>query len=222
VAVFFCTAPGAKAAVTLFDLLQPNTTIVNGNLEFLNFRNATQSGNLLVDWDGITVDPIVGGPGTPETEFGLRFSSAQWTLIGPDMEYELSLHYNVRTLSGAFLISDNTLEVTGGSIPDGSLALSEGVYDTLGNPLVTNLVFFGSSGQNVQDHQVFSGGPYAELEVRTELLATNGEGANSRVFASHFDQSFSQIPESGPAILIAFSALLYLHRVGRSRSRAGG
>jgi hypothetical protein len=219
-AALFCAVP-AKAA-TLLSMLQPGATIVSGNLEFFNFRNLSQSGNLSVDPGSISVDPVTDGAPAPATEFGIRFSSALWRLTAPNLAYAFAIDYDVRTVSGLPLITDGTLQLTGSSIPNGSATVSEEVLDQLGNPLsppVTNQVFFGDGGIDLADHEDFQGGPFTELEIRTDFTMSTGAAVDSRVFASHFDQTFSQIPESGTALLAAFSMLLVFGWTGRSRAR---
>ena len=121
------------------------------------------------------------------------------------------------------MITDNTLQITGSSIPNGSASVAEDVRDQLGNPLsppVTNQVFFGDSGFDLEDHETFAGGPFTQLQILTDFTMATGADPNSGVFASHFDQTFSQIPESGPALLTLFSGLLLSGWTGRRRARA--
>lgn len=219
IAALFC-AVSAEGSVSIADLLLPNATITSGDKEFFNFRNATQSGSIFVGWDSIYVDPITGGPGSPETESGIRFSSALWTLAGPNLSYDLSVEFNVRTVSGLPLITGNTLEMTGGFIGDGSASVDEVIVDQLTQaPLGTNNVFFNTSAQIAQDTAAFPGGPYEELEIRKDFSASTGATAGSRVFVSHFDQTFQQVPEPGSAAIAALSALVIIGGTSRSRAR---
>ncbi len=218
VSIIVFAAPAAKA-VTLFDLLQPNASIVSGNLEFSNFRNFSQSGALNVSQSGIFVDPIASTPVSSETEYGLRFSSAQWFLAGPNLTYAMAFDYDVSTLSGLPLITDSTLKLVGGPSGAGSATVAQEIVDQLTtNTVVTNQVFFNENNDILQFHSDFPGIPYTGLEIRTAFTASTGAAPDSVAFVSHYDETFSQIPESGTASLIVFSALAILSRTGRNRA----
>jgi hypothetical protein len=218
-ATLFWVASAARAA-TFLELLQPGASITHGGLVFYNFRNVTQSGDLSVGLDSIAVEPVTDAP--VPTEFGLRFSSAQWTLAGPNLVYDLSFDYNVRTLSGLPLITENTLRLTGGAIGNGSASVTEDVVDQLsGTPLVTKIVFFDENNQTLQDHKDFPAGPYTEVDIGTSFHAATGAAAGSRVFVSHFDATFAQVPETGPTLLAGFSLLMLTGWNARSRARRG-
>jgi hypothetical protein len=217
----FIALPQASEGATLLDLLQPNATIVSGDKEFYNFRNVTQSGNISADLADIIVIPVIGGPGFPETESGIRFQYG-WILAEANQGYNLSLQYNVRTLNASAVIDANTLRVTGGRLGNGSASVSEDVVDSLTtNPVVTKLVAFSPTSSVLQHHVDYPGGPYADLQVSTVFTLSTGDPTASvpvpRAFVSHFDQTFTPVPESTHAIL-TFGALVVLcRRTGRCR-----
>ncbi len=208
----------ATTVATLQDLVNGGQITV-GDKVFYGFHNVTQVGDLTVPMNEIFVDPIVGGLGAPETEPGLRFSSSLWTLAGANLHYDLGFDFNVRTSDGVARITDNTLEFSGDFVSAGRAQVSEGVLDHgTGATLQHKLVFFDSAGSRLQDHEVFPGGPYTELEISKDFSMSTGAAADSRVFVSHIDQTFSQVPDGGPgwAGLAAFGAIAL---VGRAASR---
>lgn len=216
-AIALTTVWASASTVTLQDLLDGGS-IVNGDKEFFGFHNASQNGDLNVPYDKIFVDPILGGPGVVEDEYGIRFSSAFWTLTGPNSGYDLSFDFHVRQAAGLPLITDNTLEFTGDFVGDGRASIAEGVMDhASGATLQHKLVFFDKNGSVLLDHQVFPGGPYVELEISKDFAMSTGPAANSRVFVSHFDQTFSQrVPDGGPGV---FGALSLVGMLWAARNR---
>jgi hypothetical protein len=210
--------PQSGEGATLLDLLQPNATIVSGDKEFYNFRNVTQSGNLSVNLEDIIVLSVIGGPGFPETESGIRFQYG-WILAEANQAYNLSLQYNVRTLNASAVIDANTLRVTGGRLGNGSASVSEEVVDSLTtNPVASKAVSFSPTASVLQHHVDYPGGPYADLQVSTVFTLSTGAPTASvpvpRAFVSHFDQTFTPVPESTSAIL-TFGALMVLCRRNR-------
>jgi hypothetical protein len=216
-------ATSSVKAVTLTDLLGGGT-ITSGNLEFFNFHNATQSSNAPslanVTFDHISVIAI-GGPGT---EFGIRFQSSMWSLE-PNKHYDLGFDFSVRTLSGAPLITGNTLAFSGDVGPTGLGAadIVEGVHDLAGNSLASEYVYIdGNDGvfsSRSLDRKLFAGGPYATIEVSKDFAMVTDDAAGSGVSVQYFDQTFSQVPEGGPGLLGTISVLGALCWVGRGRFR---
>ncbi len=169
-------------------------TVQGGLFRFENFHNFTQAGDITVPTDEIFVFPIIGGPGIVETESGIRFESALWTLIGPGLTYDMGLDFDAFVLDGP-AFTDNTLEVTGGIEGVGSgILIAEGVVDeSNGDSLASKLAFILESGIQLQDHQLF---PHSALglEISKDLALFTGPNGGV-VFASHFDQTFSTNPE---------------------------
>lgn len=199
-------------AVSLADLAAGGS-IISGDKEFFDFHNITQTGDLNVALADINVVPIIGGPSIPESEFGIRFQSAQWTLAGPGLQYDLGIDFHVRQVAGRAIIHDNTLEISGGFVGDGRAQVSEGVLDHATSATLANkYVYFDAQGENLTDHHTFPAstvppGGYTELEISKDFQMSTGAASDSRVFVSHFDQTFSQIPDGGSSAALAFVAL---------------
>lgn len=209
------------APVTLADLAAGGT-VTSGDKVFFDFHNITQNGDLNVPLDQIFVDPILGGPGAVEIEYGIRFTSAQWSLTGPGLSYDLGFDFHVRQSANQSLITDNTLEFTGGVFNGGTIRISEGVLDHVSRATLANkFVFADSSGSKLEDHQVFPGGPYRELEISKDFAMTTGQDGQSRAFVSHFDQTFSQkqVPEGGvgATAALALAGLVGFATINRKR-----
>lgn len=216
-----CAAPVALRATTLADLAAGGSITV-GDKVFYEFHNIVQTGDLSVALNDISVDPIIGGPGALETEEGIRFTSTLWTLVGPDLAYDLGFDFHVRQAAGLATITDNTLEITGNYMGDGQAQIAEGVLDHLsGATLANKYVFFDKNGAQLQDHQVYPGGPYVELEISKDFSMVTGSAADSRVFVSHFDQTFSQmsVPEGGPGVAGAATLCGFMVLASCTRSR---
>lgn len=203
---FLCVTPVKVCAndITLADLMEEGARIVSGDKVFFNFHTLVQVGELQVPANEIFVSPIIGGPGLQDTEYGIRFSSAMWTLTGEDQHYDFSVDFSVRQINGLRLITDNTLEITGGYVGSGRAEIAEGVVDPAGLTLANKLVFFDQFGARLLDHQEFTGGPYDVVLISKDFTMSTGEGADSRVFVSHFDQTFSQVavPEATSSLLL--------------------
>lgn len=206
----------SASAVTLSDLTaNPNASIVVGNLRFFNFSNVSQTGDLNVSLDRILVEPVLGGPGAAQSDFGIRFISADWNLSGPSLTYDLSLDFHVETVTGAALITDNTLEFDGTVTGSAFAVIGESVLDAdSGQSLANKFVLIDGNLQVLEDHQVFPGGPYTHLEVSKDFFMASGNGT---VAVTHFDQTFSQVPEGGPGLAVVSGVLGILCWAGRKR-----
>lgn len=218
VTAFLAATALSSPAVTLSDLTaSPNASIVVGNLRFYNFSNVLQTGDLNVSLDRIMVEPVLGGPGAAQSDFGIRFISEDWSLSAPSLTYDLSLDFHVETVTGAALITDNTLEFDGTVTGSAFTVIGESVWDAdSGQSLANKLVLLDGSLQILEDHQVFPGGPYAHLEVSKDFFMASGNGT---VTVTHFDQNFSQVPESGPGLVVIAGALGIICWAGRNRRR---
>ena len=205
---------------TLADLAAGGT-LTSGDKVFFEFHNITQNGDLNVPLDQIFVDSILGGPGAVEDEFGIRFSSARWSLTGAGQSYDLGFDFHVRQSAGLRLITDNTLEFSGGVFNGGSIRISEGVLDHETRLTLANkFVFADSTGAKLEDHQVFPGGAYVVLELSKDFAMFTGQDPQSRAFVSHFDQTFSQQgPEGGvgSTAALAIAGLVLFARNSRKR-----
>jgi hypothetical protein len=195
------TAPNAVSQETLADLASGGS-ITNGDKVFSNFSNISQVGDLSVPLSSIYVEPIdVGG------DLGIRFESALWSLSGADQNYDLSFNFQVSTTSGQALIEDDTLAMTGGINADGATDIAEGVTDTNANTLASNYVYLNSDGQQLTDNESLTNSPYAVINISKDFAMTTGADPSSQVFMSHFDQTFSQVPEPSIALLFGLGGL---------------
>ncbi len=222
-AVFAAISAGSAVAapVTLAGLVAGGT-VTSGDKVFFEFHNVTQVGDINVPLDEIFVDPILGGPGAVEVEYGIRFSSALWSLTGPGLSYDIGIDFHVRQSARQALITDNTLEFTGGVFNGGTIRIAEGVIDHATRVTLANkFVFADSTGAKLEDHQVFPGGPYVELEISKDFAMTTGQDQQSRAFVSHFDQTFSQkqVPEGGvgATAALALAGLVGFATINRKR-----
>ncbi len=196
-------------ALTLSDLvLNPNASVVAGNLRFFNFSNVFQTGDLNVSLDRIFVEPVPGSPGASLSDSGVRFSSPDWTLSGPGLFYDISLDFHVETVSGEALLTDNTLEFAGTVTGNAAAMIGETVLDGVSHTTVANhFVYMDGSLQVLEDHQAFPGGPSTELEISKDFYMFTGRDANAAVTVTHFDQNFSRVPEGGPGLAIIAGAV---------------
>ncbi|MFO0890772.1 MAG: PEP-CTERM sorting domain-containing protein [Isosphaeraceae bacterium] len=204
---------------TLADLLNGGS-ITWGDKIFFNFHNATTSGTLDVAYDQIFVDCVTGG--LNDDEIGLRFSSSLWDLNGANQSYDLGFDFSVTRIDGLPLISDNTLEITGGFEGDGHADIAEGVTDRAdGSTLANKYVYFDALETKLIDHQLFEH-LAAIIDISKDFKMRTGEDPDSRVFVSHFDQTFSQaIPEPTSVIMLGVGAgTAGLVTIRRRRSRS--
>ena len=191
-----------RAQSTLADLAAGGS-ITSGDLVFSDFSNIHQTGDLSVPLSDITVFAIdVGGV------YGIRFQTGDWAISGSDQSYDLSLDFQVSTVSGQPLIEDDTLAMTGGEDNGGAVDIAEGVTDTDENTLASNYVYVNDVGENLTDHQDLTDSPYAVIEISKDFAMTTAiDDPESQAFMSHFDQTFSEVPEPASALLLGFGGL---------------
>jgi hypothetical protein len=196
-------------------IIVPSSVSPTLHLEFLNFRNLSQSGDLNVPLTAMFADPILGGPGFPALEPGLRFSSALWS-VADGADYDVSFNFQVRMWNAAgqlvSRLTDNTLAILGELTGPGFIGVAEGVLDRPGNTLASKFVYLTPTAMVLQHHQVFSGGPYSELAIAKDMALLAGPGGLASV--SYFDQSFSEVtghvPEpSTSAAIVALMAMVW-------------
>ncbi len=144
-----------------------------------------------------------------EGDLGFQFQSAFWSLTGPLQSYDLGFDFEVKTTDGQPLIEDDTLEVTGGILYDGSTHIAEDIsLPDEGGTVATSFVYINSTGAVTEDDTDFVGGPYSVIEVAKDFAMTTGSDPNSQVFVSHFDQTFSQVPEPSSALFLGLGGLV--------------
>ncbi|MBX3421126.1 MAG: hypothetical protein KF752_06175 [Pirellulaceae bacterium] len=208
-----------KANAALLSDLLAGGEVVSGDKRFYGFENYIETGDLSVSAATIQVIPIqtiVLG----QLEYGIRFQTPTgWELNGANKNYDMSLDFHVMRLDGLALITDNTLEFTGNYVGGGEAHLVEGVVDddTL-DTLANKEVFLNLGGTGVDkliDHQIFAH-PAARLRISKDFqLQTRFAGDN--IFVSHFDQTFSQVPEPSGLMLSVIGAVCMLNFYGTRR-----
>lgn len=209
---------------TLSDLLNGGE-IVSGDKLFFGFENYLQSGNLNIDPATIDVFSIATLQPNGTTEYGIRFQrSGGWELEGANKLYDMSLDFLVTTTLPGVFISDNTLEFTGNHVGGGEAHLVEGVTDfQTGDTLANKEVFINIANTGVDkliDHQIFA--HFAKtIAISKDFQLQTRDSANDNIFVSHFDQTFSQVPEPGSVILMGIGGLAvigYRRRIRRERN----
>jgi hypothetical protein len=196
-------ASNAVSQSTLADLSVPGATITVGDLVFYDFSNISQVGGLSVPLSSIYVVPTTDDEGN----IGIQFQSAFWSLGGALQSYDLGIDFMVRTVDGTPLIEDDDLAVTGGILYDGATHVAETVLDTNDNSLSTLEVYINSTGQHTEDDSLF-GSVYDTIEVTKDFSMTTGVDPLSQVFVSHFDQTFSEVPEPSSALFLGLGGLV--------------
>jgi hypothetical protein len=106
------------------------------------------------------------------------------------------------------VITDDTLEITGGILFGGSTHIAEDIsLPDEGGTVATTLVYINSTGAYTEDNADFVGGPYSVIEVAKDFAMATGSNPESQVFVSHFDQTFSQVPEPSSALFLGLGGL---------------
>jgi hypothetical protein len=119
----------------------------------------------------------------------------------------LAFNFQVETIDGQALIDDNTLQVVGAISYDGAVNIAETATDTNEISLASKLVYITSSSENLIDHKIYPGGPYSVIDISKDFSMTTGNNPLSHVFVSHFDQTFSQVPEPSSALFLGLGGL---------------
>jgi len=184
---------------------------------FNNFVLSGSGGTNLLNPADISVSI---SPNPPTGEVGLLFQISSGgglgVALGAGETADLGFSFEVHCIG--CLLHDNTLLITGFSLGDGSVNLSEQVLDLNNNldELANKLVFFNQDGSNSSDHKVF-------LSDSTDILihkdlAINGGTGETFAFVSDFSQTFSQTAVPGPATLLLIGAgLVAVGVIGRKR-----
>ena len=199
VAGVLLAAPVAASAMTMADLLQGGSIIV-GDKEIYGFHNYNSIGDQPVDPSTIGVQPEMFG-----TELGVKFQSASF-YVGPNQMQDTCFDFFVRIIpmTGAnWLISDNTLRMTGAGRGTGRASIIETVRteDEM-QSLANKLVIVSQLFNQTVDHKVFKDvngvlTPVPAIHVSKDIGLVGG--ADGVAGISDFGQTFSQVPE--PATL---------------------
>jgi hypothetical protein len=195
-------ASNAFSQSTLADLLVPGASITVGDFVFYNFNGVSQVGDLTVPLSDVYVVPTTDAFGNT----GIQFQSALWSLGGADQNYDMGVNFLVKTVDGQPVIDDDVLAMTGGVLYDGATHVAETVSDVEDNTLATLLVYVNPVGQHVEDDSVF-GSSYDVIQVTKDFSMNTGSDALSQVFVSHFDQTFSVVPEPSSALFLGLGGL---------------
>ena len=201
--LFMASNAMSQSTITMADLAA-GASITNGDKVFYDFQNISQVGDLNVPLSSIYVVPT-----EDEGEEGFQFQSALWSLTGPLQSYDLGFNFLVRTTNGAPLIEDDTLEMTGGILFDGATHIAEDItLPSEDGTVATSLVYINSTGAYTEDDEDLIGGPYDVIEIAKDFSMNTGSNPNSQVFVSHFDQTFSQVPEPSSVLFLGLGGLV--------------
>jgi hypothetical protein len=194
--VMFVSATTAQAQSTTLAALLAGGSITSGNLVFSSFQNATQMGDLNVNYADIMVTPLLSGG-----NYGLRFQSAEWSLTGINLSYDLAFDFRVTTADASPTMSANTLGIIGGTSGPGHAQIAETVVDLSNHSLAGELVYLnqiGTGNNQFMDSSAFSGASQSEVVAHKDFaMTTTGSDPSAQVFVSHFDQTFTvtEVPE---------------------------
>jgi len=211
----FVSSTTVQAQTTLADLLAGGS-ITSGNLIFGSFQNATQTGDLTVPFTDITVSAVQSGG-----DYGIRFQTAQWTLTGENMSYDLAFDFHVTTADQTPTMTGNTLSITGGTDGPGHAQIAETVVELGNNSLAGELVYLNQTGtgnNRFVDSSAFTGAAQSEVVVHKDFgMTTTGGDPLAQVFVSHFDQTFTvtEVPEPSTlalGLMGGLASLLALRR----------
>jgi hypothetical protein len=197
-------APAAADPITMADLLA-GATIVVGDKEFYGFYNyssiATGPGATPVDPAQIGVLPVIEG-----SEMGIQFQSSNF-FASTGQSQDTYFDFFVRILPGyeGWLISDNTLKMTGSWTGTGRASIAEVVRtaDQLVS-LADKLVVVDQTMSHSVDHKIFAF-PVPAIHVAKDIGVVGG--ADGSAFVSDFSQTFSQVPEPVTLALLALGGL---------------
>jgi len=201
--LFMASNAMSQSTVTLADLAAGGS-VTNGDKVFYDFSNISQVGDLTVPLSSIYVVPT-----EDEGDLGFQFQSALWSLTGPLQNYDLGFNFEVKTTDGQPLITDDTLEITGGILFGGSTHIAEDIsLPDEGGTVATSLVWLSKSGSYTEDNEDLIGGPYAVLEISKDFSMVTANNPGGHISVSHFDQTFSQVPEPSSALFLGLGGLV--------------
>ena len=206
-----CGPVTSGRALTSMADLQAGGAITNGNLIFNSFQNINQTGDLSVNLADIGVMPLLS-----DGNYGISFQSANWSLAGTGLNYDLAFDFHVSTLNQAATIEDNALTIVGGSEEGGHAMVAENVVTLGAVSLASELVYINQIGtglDHTMDSAIFVGYPPTAQSViaihKDFAMTTTGEDDPPMIFVSHIDQTFSQVPEPASlSFLLVFGGAL--------------
>ncbi|CAG0949459.1 hypothetical protein MYXO_00101 [Myxococcaceae bacterium] len=211
-ALALSASPSVAGATSLADLFG-GASIVAEDKVFSNWTLLVHqtSGGATADLTAIDVSPILGDPLNPGVAYSAPLGSLATPFghLGPS-HVSLTFSYVVNTVSQQPLIKDNSLELIDfvfDSGPAAFIQVTETVTDAAGGPVGDKLViatpndFPGSGNPNHFDEIVFPTQWLLHVVTRIEI---QGPGDNDGAHLLAFEQRFSQVPEPGTAMLVAF------------------
>ena len=201
------------SGATLDTYISGNSTFANacqiGDKLFWGFAISQPTGSYGPAASGIAVTT---SPGDGVTNVGIVFNSASW-VADPGFPIDQTITYNVATLSGASIIEDATLTITGTLTTAGDTGK---VIETLtpgvaGSPITATLPF------PVSQHINFLDNMQSTFQVKDEIIVST---ANTAAHISIVENDFSEaVPEPAVAILLG-SGLVLIGLVRRRSVKA--
>jgi hypothetical protein len=232
---------GNPSSVPLIDLLPTSEGglgyfLVVDDKTFFNFHSFSgiaTGGATAVTADQITVSPIETSAGPPGSGPGLSYQSAFFNITGSltsAVSQDTKFTYDVKVNSGANLLEDASLFMSGISIGSPTSKISIGETLTSGppnfNPIATPSVFDINSpppgGNRFFDQPFFT--PVNFAEVNKDIALSMSQGATGNTAFSIMEQRFSQVagvPEPSTMALAGLGAL-GLIGYGLRRRKASG
>jgi hypothetical protein len=189
-------------AATLDSLITTGGTLTLGDKVFSNF------GYVVTGTDMPTAANVEVLTVTLAGNFGLRFQGLFHANPGNNSGNTALISYTVSVIGGAPIISDVHLDgdplVTGG---DGHASVTGTVSDP-GSALVVVtplLRIFDNTTNGVDTFQYndarLTNGLFSSLDIQN-LISASSSGANTIAEITHFEQTFSQVPEPGTIGLV--------------------
>ena len=177
-----------------------------GDKRFSNFNYSPLNTLLGVADESITVQPLMTAQG-----FGLRFIGP-FVVTGLDILTDTAFRYDVETVSGQPLIVRANAALNSTVTGLGAITIDEFIFDGLIPYRVT--VTDNPFGSNKEDSADVA--PTNQLRVIKDIFITGGLTGTATL--TSFDQTFTQIPEPGSALLVTSAAALLFAAGARKRS----
>ena len=189
-AVAACTTSAYAQTVSLQSLLDGGT-ITSDNLLFSNF-SGHPVGTISVDLNQVYV---VAEPG------GIQFQSSLWNISGASQSYDLSLSFDVTTTDGSTIDWLSSL-ITGASVGTGTSTLSENALDQFSQTLGSTMVYINRNGSTDLLNTIALSSGETTIVINKDFGMSTAEGdASAQITVSHFDQTFTTVPEPSTVAL---------------------